>query len=96
MTELAGEGNIKGISLAYLALSRAYPANSHFVASAVPGKLTNGYFIRYLKIDALRIAQWNRKNPDWGKKVQEVLNDPQAFVATINGFVEAMLGAIPG
>jgi hypothetical protein len=83
LTELAREGKLAAMSQAYNALKVKYPENAQYVASSVPAKLTNGYFIKFLNLDVLRVVQWEQKNPSWAQQSITALDNSETFASEI-------------
>lgn len=92
LTELASEGDLAGIASAYIAFEQSFEKNAQFVANSIPAKLTNGYFIKYLNLDALRVVQYERKNVGWAKRAVDSLIDPETFKAVVNEIAREIIG----
>ena len=95
LTELAVEGKLAAMSLAYITFKGKYEPNAKRVAERVPAKLTNGYFIKFLNLDALRVVRWEQKNPLWAQQSIDALQVPNVFAQEVSEMARRMAGDIP-
>lgn len=89
MTQLADEGDLQGLSRAFVILARAKPPNAAFVAGRVPAKITN-FLVRHRRVDAAALLKWTFANPAWDENLKDALRDPVRF----EQLVEEMTTAI--
>lgn len=77
LSELAKQGNLADMSAAFRVFVAAYPSNANYVATSVPPKLLNHYFIPSLGLNgAGHFLQWQQNHREWATVLTEsLLND---------------------
>jgi hypothetical protein len=78
LTRFAEKGDLPSISRAFVRFAQAMPANSEFVANAMPAKITN-YLIAHQGIDPVALMRWSKDNPGWTAELKDMLEDPALF-----------------
>jgi hypothetical protein len=91
LTKLALEDDLASFSRAFILLARAKPANAAFIASAVPGKISN-FLIKHRGVNATMLIKWANANPDWAEQLKKALRDPDRFVRVVEGFASSIKG----
>lgn len=90
LTELAKTGQLADMSAAYQIFVDAYPSNANFVASSVPAKVLNHFFIPSLGLNgASHFLQWTKANLEWANELAESLPTVQ-FQQTVNRMLLSM------
>ncbi len=83
LSELADEGRIADLSIAFSAYARAHPANAPYVLGQIAAKVVNRYYYLRLKLAGKAIERWQVENPDWADTFRDHINDSVSFVAVV-------------
>ena len=81
LSDLAREGEIAGISKAFIRFKRAHPIPATYVLSQIPAKVVNQYFYRNLELPIGAIQRWQEMNSSWADAMREQIGDVTRFVA---------------
>jgi hypothetical protein len=79
MSKLAKEGELAGVSQAYLAYTAIVPADGRRLAEAVPAKILNQYIYIYRQRSDLAVKQWIKRTPEWPDRIKSALPSPELF-----------------
>jgi hypothetical protein len=79
MSDLAKEGDLVGVSEAYLAYIAKVPSDRRFVADRVPAKILNQYIYLHRQGSVRAVTKWIARTPGWADRIKEVLEDPERF-----------------
>lgn len=90
LSELADEGRIADLSIAFSAFARAHPANAPHVLSQVAAKVVNRYYYLRLKLAGRAIERWQVENPNWADAFREHINDSSGFAAVVENGVASI------
>lgn len=90
LTELATAGDLVGLSRAFVLFARAKPANAAFVSGHIPGKIVNGYFLRYLQLNVAQVMTWEREHPQFGEEIQMAVRDEQRFQTLVKNMAASI------
>jgi hypothetical protein len=83
LSELADEGRIADLSIAFSAFERAHPANAPHVLGQIAAKIVNRYYYLRLKLAGKAIERWQVENPDWADTFRDHINDSSGFAALV-------------
>ena len=83
LSELADEGHIADLSIAFSAFARAHPANAPHVLSQVAAKVVNRYYYLRLELAGKAIERWQVESSDWADTFRDRINDSVSFVAVV-------------
>ncbi|SNS95713.1 hypothetical protein SAMN06295912_12630 [Sphingomonas laterariae] len=83
LSELADEGRIADLSIAFSAFARAHPANAPHVLGQIAAKVVNRYYYLRLKLPRKAIERWQIDHPDWADTFRDHINDSSGFVAVV-------------
>jgi hypothetical protein len=93
LSRLAEEGSIETLSKACGLFGIVHPNDAQFVRTWIPGKILNGYLIGNRGLNAAKFVYWASANTDWTEKLVGALDEPSAFVRTIDAIMAEVRAA---
>lgn len=88
LSVLAAEGDLRAISEAFIAFSKAKPGNMAFVGKSIPAKIVNHFWLRALGLDDKDVISWTDKNPGWADTITSHLRDTKKFEQVVMAAAE--------
>lgn len=79
LSAFAEEGELRAISLCYLAHRKAHPRAAQYVLSKIPEKMYNGYLCGHANISRTALDRWAADHPTWRDEVRSALTNPAMF-----------------
>lgn len=79
MSDLAREGELQGVSRAFIAYAALIPTDRQKVADAVPAKILNHYVYLCRQRPTTTVMPWLKRNRNWAKRLVDALPSPYRF-----------------
>ncbi len=90
LSDLAGRGDLRSFSNAFVIFARAKPASAGYVEAEVPAKILNCYLHGHRGVTLAEFTQWRSKNADWAQRLKDGLRNAERFERTVKQMVAEM------
>lgn len=90
LSELALEGDLEGLSRAYVVYAELFPADVGRVADAVPAKVLNQYLYKNRECATRAIGAWQSRNPEWARDISGAVDRPAHFAAVVDDMLRTI------
>ncbi len=88
LSDLAREGNLRGMSEAFRAYTLLIPDDAHRLAAAVPAMVLNQYLYLHEERPAGAMRAWLKESDDWSDSLSATIGDDDRFEALARAMSE--------